>query len=65
MLFLVYKKLNNIRSYNIAKIRFFNELQAAIMLGMLENTENISLVKEILGKYVRYRDEDPPPKIKN
>jgi IS4 transposase len=65
MLLLVYKKLNNIRSYKIAKIRFFNELQAAIMLEMLENTENIPLVKEILKKYVRYRDEEPPPKIKN
>jgi hypothetical protein len=32
---------------------------------MLENTENIPLVKEILKKYVRYRDEEPPPKIKN
>ena len=65
MLLLVYKKLNNIRSYKIAKIRFFNELQAAIMLEMLENTENLPLVKKILIKHVRYRDAESPPKIKN
>ena len=53
MLLLVYKKVNNIKSYKIAKIRFFNELQAAILLEMLENPDNIPLVKEILRKTLR------------
>ena len=61
MLLLVYKKLNNIKSYKIAKIRFFNELQAAILLEMIENTENIPMIKELLRKYVRKSDS----KIKN
>ena len=61
MLLLVYKKLNNIKSYKIAKIRFFNELQAAILLEMIENTENIPIIKELLRKYVRKSDS----KIKN
>jgi hypothetical protein len=53
MLILVYKKVNDIKSYKIAKIRFFNELQADILLEKLENPENIPLIKEILRKYVR------------
>jgi len=36
MLLLVYKKLNKISSYKIAKIRFFKELQATVMLRILE-----------------------------
>ena len=54
MLLLVYKKLNNIRSYKIAKIRFFNELQASILLDLLEKPENITIIKAILQKRVRY-----------
>lgn len=65
MLLLVYKKLNNIRSYKIAKIRFFNELQAAILLEMLEDTDNIPLMKDILKKHVIYNGSDSLPKSKN
>lgn len=53
MLLLVYKKVNSIKSYKIAKIRFFNELQAAILLEILENPENIPIVREILRKTLR------------
>ena len=63
MLLLVYKKLNNIKSYKIAKIRFFNELQAAILLEMIENTENIPMIKELLRKYVRKSDNKTKNKI--
>jgi hypothetical protein len=50
MLLLVYKKVNAIKSYKIAKIRFFNELQAAILLEILEKPENIPIAREILRK---------------
>jgi hypothetical protein len=53
MLLLVYKKVNAIKSYKIAKIRFFNELQAAILLEILEDPDNIPNVKEILRKTLR------------
>jgi hypothetical protein len=53
MLLLVYKKINGIKSYKIAKIRFFNELQAAILLEILENPDNIPIVKDILRKSLR------------
>jgi IS4 transposase len=53
MLLLVYKKVNGIKSYKIAKIRFFNELQAAILLEILENADNIPLFKDILRKTLR------------
>lgn len=65
MLLLVYKKLNNIRSYKVAKFRFFNELQAAILLELLENSENIPVIKEILKKNVKYNSRDPDSKNKN
>lgn len=65
MLLLVYKKVNNIRSYKIAKIRFFNELQAAILLELLEEPQNIPLIKAILEKHVRYGDNKSKQKFKN
>ena len=65
MLLLVYKKLNNIRSYKIVKIRFFNELQATILLEILEDTDNIALMKEILAKFVRKKTREPGSKTKN
>jgi RNAse (barnase) inhibitor barstar len=65
MLLLVYKKLNNIRSYKVAKFRLFNELQATILLELLENCENIPVIKDILKKNVKYNCRDPDSKFKN
>lgn len=65
MLLLVYKKLNNIRSYKVAKFRFFNELQAAILLEMLDDDDNIPAIKEILRKHVKYHRTDNVRKSSN
>ena len=65
MLLLVYKKLNNIRSYKVAKFRFFNELQAAILLEMLDDDDNIPAIKEILRKHVKYHTTDNVRKSSN
>jgi hypothetical protein len=56
MLLLVYKKVNNIKSYKIAKIRFFNELQAAILLEIIQNDQHLVIMKDILEKRVKYGD---------
>jgi Transposase DDE domain len=50
MLLLVYKKVNAIKSYKIAKIRFFNELQASILLDLLDKPENVPILRELLRK---------------
>jgi hypothetical protein len=48
MLVLVYKKQNNIRSYKIAKIQFFKELQAAITLELIESPNGFERLRMIL-----------------
>lgn len=48
MLVLVYKKLNGIQSYKMAKIRFFKELQAAITLELIESPNGLERLKMIL-----------------
>lgn len=59
MLLLIYKKQNLIKSYKIAKTRFFNELQAGILLEMIENPENIPLIQAILRNYVTKNARNP------
>lgn len=53
MLLLVYKKLNKISSYKIAKIRFFKELQATVMLRILEAIDGNPWMKQNLKLYIQ------------
>jgi hypothetical protein len=48
MLILVFKKQNDIKSYKIAKIRFFKELQAAVTLELLDAPGGIERLRLIL-----------------
>lgn len=41
MLILIYKKKNGIKSYKIAKIQFFKELEAAILLALTERQRGL------------------------
>ena len=53
MLVLVYKKMNNIASYKKAKIQFFKELQANVILEVLELPDGIDKLKKYLSEQVR------------
>ena len=53
MLLLVYKKLNKISSYKIAKLRFFKELQATVMLRILEANDGNFWMKQNLKCYIQ------------
>ena len=53
MLVLVYKKQNNIKSYKIAKIRFFKELQAAITLELIDTPLGIEQLRRILKAKIK------------
>ncbi len=53
MLLLLYKKINQISSYKIAKIRFFNELKATVMLRILEAVGGNSWMKRNLKCYIQ------------
>ena len=53
MLVLVYKKMNNITSYKKAKIQFFKELQANVILEVLELPNGVDKLKKYLSEQVR------------
>lgn len=53
MLLLIYKKLNKISSYKIAKIRFFKELKATVMLRILEASDGTIWMKQNLKYYIQ------------
>jgi hypothetical protein len=53
MLILIYMRQNNIKSYKIAKIRFFNELQAAITLELIETPKGLENFKWSLKDYIK------------
>ena len=53
MLILTFRKLNNIRSFRMAKIRFFDELQAAVCLDYLEYQDNIEQLKSNFNTFLR------------
>lgn len=53
MLVLVYKKTNQIRFYKSAKIQFFKELQANVILEVLELPDGVDKLKEYLTQQVR------------
>jgi hypothetical protein len=56
MLILVYKKQNGIRYYKIAKIRFFKELQAGVMLELIDTPQGVQQFKKVLEDYLKKRD---------
>lgn len=53
MLVLLYRNINQIRSYKLAKIRFFNELQAAAILEFLETEGGPDKLKANIGTYLK------------
>lgn len=53
MLILLFRKLNEIKSYRMAKIRFFNELQAAVILDFLDSTDNIQTLRNNVNQYLK------------
>jgi hypothetical protein len=53
MLILVYKKLNHIQSYKKAKIQFFKELQANVILEVLELPNGVDKLKQYLYHQAR------------
>lgn len=53
MLILVYKKKNGITSYKIAKIQFFKELEASIILAVIETPEGLDRFRQNLKKYIQ------------
>lgn len=52
MLILLYRKLNGIRGYRMAKIRFFNDLQVAVLLDIMDFPENIETIKRSATNYL-------------
>lgn len=53
MLVLVYKKLNSINSYKKAKIQFFKELQANVILEVIELPDGLDKLKKYLAFQAR------------
>ena len=53
MLILIYKKKNDIKSYKIAKIQFFKELEASILLALTETPEGILRLRQNLKIYIQ------------
>lgn len=52
MLLFVYKKINQISSYKMAKIRFLSELSDGILLEIINNSELFPLFQDFLRKSV-------------
>ena len=53
MLILVYKKKNEIKSYKIAKIQFFKELEASILLVLTESPDRVERFRQNLKYYIQ------------
>ena len=53
MLILVFKKLNGITSYKIAKTKFFKELQAAVTLELIETPDGVEQLKKVLRQHLK------------
>lgn len=53
MLVLIFKKLNGIKSYKKAKIRFFKELLYLILFEAMEDPGELERLKSMLKKYVQ------------
>jgi len=52
MLILVYKKKNDIKSYKIAKIQFFKELEASILLVLTDSPDRVETFRQNLKYYI-------------
>lgn len=52
MLILIYKKMNGIHSYKAAKTNFFKELQAAVMLEIVEKPNGVERLRTVLREYL-------------
>lgn len=55
MLILVYKKHNGIRSYKIAKTKFFKELQAGVTLDLIDTPKGVERLRKVLKVYIKKR----------
>lgn len=55
MMILIFKKENGFKSYKIAKIRFFKELQSSILLDYLDRIDDIEELKIRLKELVHQR----------
>lgn len=53
MLILLYRKVNQIHSYKLAKIRFFNELQVAATLDFLELDDGPAKLKRNMKSFLK------------
>lgn len=53
MLVLTYKKHNTVRSYKLAKIQFFKELTATLMLDVLESPGGVEQLKMNLKRFLQ------------
>jgi hypothetical protein len=53
MLVLTYRKLNQIRAYKTAKMRFFNELQAAATLEMIEREGGVEQLRANIKNFLK------------
>lgn len=53
MLVLVYRKANGLVSYRRAKIQFFKELQASVILEVLDLPNGAALLKEYFAQQAR------------
>jgi hypothetical protein len=54
MLILIYKAKNDLKSYKIAKIRFFNELQTTLLLDFMNAEGGVDFMKERFKYYLDY-----------
>lgn len=54
MLILTFRKLNHISSFRLAKIRFFDELQASVCLEYLQSQGNIDQLKNTISNYLNH-----------
>jgi len=52
MLILIYKKMNGIQSYKTAKTKFFKELQASVMLEVVDKPNGVERLRSVLREYI-------------
>ena len=54
MLILIYMAKNNFKSYKQTKIRFFNELQATLLIDFINTQGGVDFIKERFQYYIDY-----------
>lgn len=60
MLVLVFKKLNGIKSYKNAKTRFVKELDASVLLELIDKTGGVERLRELLRRYIEKNRQKYP-----